>query len=294
MKKILQWLKGFIKFLIKMLQSVLVKSKSSNCSCDMPPPKLPDPFLYSQYYYLSMGLPVTWGNPDIDVFQGSVQVNTEDLQPSTAYTIRARIWNNSTDVPVVGLKVNFSYLSFGIATQSNPIGMSTTDLNVKGLPGCPAYAYMDWITPALGGHYCLQVLLEPPSDSNWLNNLGQHNVHVAQANSPAVFSFLVGNHDSPRVRSVKFTTDSYVIPPLRECGTTKAEAKNPALIPVPVHDGWTVVITPETLSIPPGEEQQVQVSITPKAGFTGIAPVNITGWDSARPLGGVTLNVEVI
>jgi len=241
-----------------------------------------------------MGKPVTWDNPDIFVYLGSQPVNPHDLQPDTAYTVVARVWNNSTDVPVVNLKVNFSYLSFGMATVSHQIGVTTTDLNVKGLPGCPAFAYITWTTPAVPGHYCIQVLLEPPTDKNWLNNLGQRNVHIGQANSPAFFNFRVGNPDSPRTRAIRFTTDSYRIPPLLSCDADTARAKDRWSLPVPVPEGWTVVITPETFLLAPDEEQQVHVSITPAAGFTGVTPVNITAWDSARPLGGVTLNVEVL
>jgi hypothetical protein len=170
------------------------------------------------------------------------------------------------------------------------------DLNAKGLPGCPAFAQMTWVTPAVPGHYCIQVLLEPLADLNWVNNLGQRNTDVAQANSPAVFTFRVGNHDSPRPRTVKFTTDAYQIPPLSPCSAGKPPpgAVNPALLPVRVPEGWEVDIMPGSLLIQPGHEQEVQVSITPVAGFKGVAPVNITAWDNGRPIGGVTLNVEVL
>ena len=106
------------------------------------------------------------------------------------------------------MPVAFSYLSFGMGAQSHPIGSTTVDLGVIGLPGCPAFAQVAWTTPAALGHYCLQVLLEPPDDSNWLNNMGQRNTDVAQAHSPAVFSFAVGNAGRQRPRTVRFTLDS--------------------------------------------------------------------------------------
>jgi hypothetical protein len=260
--------------------------------CPCPPAlKKPDPFLYCQYYLISLGIPVTWDNPDIYVFDGTTLVDPHDLKANTRYTVVARIWNSSTDVPVMDLHVAFSYLSFGIATTSNPIGVATTDLNAKGLPGCPAFASIAWTTPATLGHYCIQVLLEPPDDSNWLNNLGQRNIDVAHAHSPATATFAVGNHDAARPRTVRFTTDSYVIPPLRPCGDRGAREVDRIAPPVP--PGWAVVLTPAELHLAPGDEQNVQLEITPPAGFSGSLPINVTGWDGTRSIGGVTMTVEV-
>ena len=59
--------------------------------------KRPDPLIYDQYYLMSLGLAVTWQNPDIEILQGGVPVaSTFELLPATSYTIRARIWNSST------------------------------------------------------------------------------------------------------------------------------------------------------------------------------------------------------
>ena len=58
-------------------------------------------------------------------------------------------------------------------------------------------------TPATLGHYCLPLLLEPPDDSNWQNNLGQRNTDVTQAHSPAVFTSQLGNRIGPRTAEVK-------------------------------------------------------------------------------------------
>ena len=59
--------------------------------------KKPDPLIYDQYYLMSLGLAVSWQNPDIEILLGGVPVvSAYDLLPSTAYTIRARIWNGST------------------------------------------------------------------------------------------------------------------------------------------------------------------------------------------------------
>jgi hypothetical protein len=277
----------------------LLHLDKQKCKCPSSPPiKKPDPFLYCQYYLMSLGFPVTWDNPDIFVFEGSTLVDPHQLKASTTYTVVARIWNSSTFVPVIHLDVAFSYLSFGMGTQSHPIGTSWTDLGVKGLANCPAYASIDWTTPATLGHYCIDVLCKPPDDSNWLNNLGQRNIFVTQPQSPALFSFAVGNHVGPRVRKVHFKLDSYSIPPLPVCPEPDADVDSTrkrfiSKVAPPVPDGWTVVLTPDTLSLNAGEEQLVQAQITPPPGFTGTMPINVTGYDVNGPFGGVTLTVEV-
>jgi hypothetical protein len=267
-----------------------------DCQPCIPAIRRPDPFLYSQQYLMSLGLPVTWDNPDIFIFDGDTPADPHDLKASTPYTVVARVWNGSTEVPVVGLPVRFSYLSFGMGTETHPIDTVTIDLGAKGLPGCPAFAYTTWTTPSVLGHYCLQVLLEPPDDSNWLNNLGQRNTQVAQAKSPAIFSFRVGNFASSTMRAVHFTLDTYAIPPLPRCEervpSTRAGPPTPGAGP-PVPGGWTVTLSPPDLRVAPWSEEIVEVAVEPPPSFSGTLPLNVTGHDHAGPIGGVTLLVEV-
>jgi hypothetical protein len=293
-KKLAQFIANLRHILVFFCKFFLGKGQPKSACCPCPPAlKKPDPFIYAQYYLMGLGLPVTWDNPDVFIYDGSVLVDPHDLKASTTYTVAARIWNNSTDVPVMNMKVSFSYLSFGMGTQSNPIGDTAVDLGAKGLPGCPAFAYMPWTTPATLGHYCLQVLLEPPSDSNWLNNLGQRNTDVTQPHSPATFNFAVGNHSGPRTRNVRFAVDTYAIPPLLPCGGRDNVPRTLSKIKPPVPPGWTVVLTPEDFQLLPGQEQQVQAQITPPSGFSGSMPFNVTALDDTAPIGGVTLTVEV-
>src|ERR1017187_9652372 len=269
LQKIWQFLLHLFALLLELIKYFLGIKKLSHPCCPCPVPiKKPDPFLYSQFWQMKMGYPVTWDNPDIFVYDGSTPVNPQALKASTTYTVSANIWNHSTDVPVPNLVVEFHYLSFGIGTQSHYIGTTTTDLGVVGW-GTPAPAWMQWTTPAALGHYCIQVLLKPPDDSNWLNNLGQRNMHVTQPHSPAVFTFAVGNHVSPRPRAVRFTLDTYSIPPLPVCGDdTAAFARTRSVrrMAPPVPDGWTVVLSPSELLLEMDEERQVQAEITPPPG----------------------------
>jgi hypothetical protein len=296
-------LKQFIADLLRLIAFLLrfffqrgKPAKGKPCRPCPPALKKPDPFLYSQTYLMSLGIPVTWDNPDIFIFDGSTPVDPHDLQASTTYTLFARVWNNSLDVPVVGLKVAFSYLSFGMGVQSNPIETGTTNLNAKGLPGCPAFASVQWKTPPTLGHYCVQVLLEPPSDLNWLNNLGQRNIDVARPASPATFEFDVGNHALKRERRVHFTVDTYAIPPLPACDDRRTrevrlrELRRPASPEVP--EGWTVSLTPSEFVLAPNEEKTVAAEIKPPAGFEGSMPFNVHAFDDVGCFGGVTLTVE--
>jgi hypothetical protein len=106
----------------------------------------PDPCIYSQYWLMKLGLPVTWDNPDIELLRNGVVVPEHDLLPSTLYQIRARIWNNSYNAPVFGMPVEFSYLSFGVGTTSTAIGSMLVNIGVKGGPGHPATTIIPWVT----------------------------------------------------------------------------------------------------------------------------------------------------
>jgi hypothetical protein len=161
--------------------------------------KKPDPLIYDQYYLMSLGLAVSWQNPDIQILFGGVPVvSAYDLQPNTTYEVVARIWNGSTGGVVSGLVVSFSYLSFGVWTTSTLIGTTVVDLGVKGSAHCPAFARISWTTPAIPGHYCIQVSFVWIDDANPLNNLGQENTQVVIAASPAQFLFVLGNRTRDR------------------------------------------------------------------------------------------------
>ena len=102
--------------------------------------KKPDPLIYSQSYLMSLGLGVTWDNPDVHLELGGVAVPSHDLQPATTYGVKANIWNSSMEAPAVNLLVRFYYLSFGIGAARTFIGETHVDLAVKGSPMLPAVA----------------------------------------------------------------------------------------------------------------------------------------------------------
>jgi hypothetical protein len=255
----------------------------------------PDPLIYSQSYLMSLGLAVTWDNPDIQLYRHGAAVSSSLLEPDTDYEIVARIWNNSAEAPILGLPVTFSVLSFGIGMKNEPIGQTGVNLGVKGGPDHPAFARMKWRTPREGGHYCLQVLLEWLDDSNPANNLGQENTTVAKLHSPAQFKFPVRNETTER-QVYRLEVDTYAIPELLPCSEPNRdwdwEARHRrGTHPIP--RGWSIRMDPSELLLQPGEEQTITVDVDAPDGFRGRQSFNVNAFDDHNRLaGGVTLNVE--
>jgi hypothetical protein len=303
MKIILQILKGLtvglpaairalIRWFCALFQRKIRPGKGQCNSLNNPVVRVPDPTIYDQYYLMSLGLPISWENPDISIWLGGVPVSPSDLSPGTTYQVLARIWNNSTDAPIAGLPVAFSYLSFGVATVSHPIGQTSVNLGVKGGPDQPAFATINWTTPSVPGHYCVQVTLLPASDTNWNNNLGQENTQVVAAHSPAVTTFDIRN-DTKQRQIYRFQVDGYEIgdptcpPPPGDNQDNAAPVVNPlparlaylsmqpAMQATPLPPGWTVTFRPANPELTPSAETTVQITIEPPSGFTGNQTVNV-------------------
>lgn len=255
---------------------------------------------------MSKGLAVTWDNPDIQLFDNGLQVSSNDLQPNRKYRLRVRIWNGSTEAPVVHMLVKFFYLSFGIGIQRNYIGQTFVDVPVKGASGHPAFTAIDWITPASPGHYCLQSELVWPDDANPSNNLGQENVNVKKLNSPnATFAFPLRN-DSPFARTIRLEADAYMIPQRKPCDESRGKdghiqpperiraereaAHRRELYPIP--QGWVVEITPAELELHPDQTQAVTVKITSDGNPIVNQAINVNAFAGAELVGGVTLYVH--
>jgi len=288
-------------------------SKTSNAHCvkiSDPAFKRPDPTIYDQYYLMSQGIAVTWDNPDIRIELGGVSVSPHLLKPNTVYDVIARIWNNSTEAPVVQLPVDFSYLSFGVGTHLHGIGQTKVPvLGVKGGPNHPAFAQMAWKTPPTPGHYCIQVFIDCFDDANPKNNLGQTNTNVVATHSPADFTFQLRNN-SLRQQEYQFEFDAYVIPPPISCDRrqpTPAPAPGtryaPGTVPVPPtqHDrrnaqqplGWTITFNPPHPVLANDDEITVTVTATPPSTFHGRQVINAHAFDSTGLAGGVTVYVDV-
>ncbi len=275
----------------------------------------PDPLLYSQTELMNLGLAVTWDNPDVQLFHTGSPVPSSELDPDTEYDVVARVWNRSTTCPVVGLRVAFSMLSFGIGTTSQFIDRTSIPLlGVKGGPSHPAFATIKWRTPPVVGHYCLQVLLEPVDDLNFGNNLGAENTHVGLANSPAEFTFELRN-PTAIVQTYRFELDAYRLAEPTPCDDEghrrPKESEGPARVdgpemperppaPAAAHDranypvpeGWSVELTPPDPRLEPGGSTRVAVRITPPIGYSGRQAINVNAFGDLGFAGGVTLHVD--
>ncbi|MEP7347867.1 MAG: hypothetical protein ABI877_21530 [Gemmatimonadaceae bacterium] len=269
---------------------------------DHPAMRRPDPLIYSQSYLTQLGLPVTWDNPDIALLLNGVVVPENNLLPATLYEIEATIWNNSFNSPAIGMPVEFSFLSFGVATTSNPIGTRTVNVGAKGTSNHPAKTRIPWVTPASGGHFCIQVNLLCVDDTNPANNLGQNNVDVALAHSPAQFTFQLRN-PRPETRRFSFRVDTYTPLELPDCDEVKPTVlrsvridrtvarHNAADFSIPA--GWTVAISPAAPTLLADEEITVHVDVTPASGFVGEKPFNVNAFTDGGFVGGVTLVARV-
>jgi hypothetical protein len=260
--------------------------------------KRPDPLIYDQFYLMSLGFAVTWDNPDIQLYRGGVPVPSSGLDPDTEYDVVARVWNGSTEAPVMGLPVHFSFLSFGVQTVSHPIGSTIVDLGVPGGPNHPAFATVKWRTPATPGHYCIQTLLDWFDDANPANNLGQENTSVGKAHSPASFEFVMHNPTRESLQ-YRFEVDAYRIPLPPPCGeitdpaarVREARARhNRNRFPLPA--GWSVTFSPSAPELAPGADQMIAVEVAVPAGFHGTQAINVHAFNRYGLAGGVTLYVE--
>lgn len=287
------------------------KRPKSRADCQPVPSTIyrrPDPLIYDQYYLMSLGLPVTWDNPDIQVEKGGVVVDPHTLQPATEYEIVARVWNGSALSPVVGMPVRFSYMSFGVGMENHPIGTTSIDLGVKGSALCPAFARQTWTTPPAPGHYCVQVKLMWFDDANPLNNLGQTNIDVKPLNSPrAAFRFPVRN-GGRQPRTVRLQADGYALPGTRPCreepadsaDMTAEERERRMREAVARHSeggsslppGWQLNLEPAEFTLKSGQVQEVTVEAVAPDGFAGRMGFNVNAMNGAVLLGGVTLYAE--
>jgi hypothetical protein len=197
------------------------------------------------------------------------------------------------------MPVTFTYLDFGAGTSNNKIGQTGVNLSVIGGSENPGFAKVKWTTPERDGHYCIQVKLEWSDDKNPENNLGQENVNVAQAHSPALFDFKVKN-DSKREHRYRVEADTYTIPPLLPCDESRQLASRKETIikgrnsreTYPVPDGWTVDYDEVSFVLNAGAEKKVEVRVTPPDAFIGSKAFNFNVFDERNIfIGGVTVTI---
>lgn len=251
----------------------------------------PDPLIYSQDKLMSLGLAVTWDNPDIQLFEAGTPVSSSDIEASTTYDVRVRVWNNSTECPVIKMPVHLVFANAGVGPPGQLIGSAMVDVGVKGSSTQPGFCTIPWTTPATPGHYCLRAKLDPVNDVDFTNNVGQENTQVAEAHSPAVFEFELRNDDRVR-HTYHFAADSYE---LRRHRCDDDEPRNPkkqhGYGNHPVPPGWSVSIAPDGPVLAPNEGLDVEVTVDPPSGWTGQQTVNVNVFHELGFAGGMTFVV---
>jgi hypothetical protein len=259
----------------------------------------PDPMIYSQFYLMKQGLAVTWDNPDIQLYEKGIPIHSYAVKANTEYDVVARCWNLSYDAPVVGMPVRFTYLDFGAGTSNNPIGQAYVNLSVIGGSENPAFAKVKWRTPEVAGHYCIQVRLEWSDDINAENNLGQENLNIVEAHSPAVFEFKVRNQ-SKREHRYRIDADTYTIPPLLTCNESKklGTAKRETILSRnsrsnhAVPGNWKIDYDEQSFVLNAGGERKSIVTVIPPDNFIGSKPFNFNVFDEQNVfIGGVTVTI---
>jgi hypothetical protein len=154
-----------------------------------------DPYIYSQWddstWHLNpTGNDPRWNNPEIQLYeQGTwTEVNSNDLEALTTYTIRATI-HNDIDVEATNTEVTFEWANFGGGQRTwNSIDSDTIDVPGLGTE----IAEVDW-TPSIAGHQCIMVTIDQYWDEDLGNNQGQENCDVSAATSPAEIFFILHN-----------------------------------------------------------------------------------------------------
>lgn len=268
----------------------------------------PDPFLYSQSFLMSMGLPVTWDNPDIALFKAGVEQYSYDLTPSTAYDVQIRVHNSSSKFAAAGTTVKVEWLEFGIG---GPIRHTVPPLLVAnvpplGEPGEPIDVWTSWTTPGAPGHYCLAVTLAHPNDGNSANNEGWNNTIVRDCRAGEKVQFAVpvwnrfaGHYRDKEVsieaRRVHLKLDGYIFkapPHAAHVSKVDLEAlfrRTPPLWPANTPN--RVIEIGES-----AEPKEVPIEIivpnSAKTGEEGI--LNLSATVRGKALGGITLRLRVM
>lgn len=141
----------------------------------------PDPCIYDQFLLMADNQPVTWDNPDVNIYLNGVEQYTYNLVTGTTYTVEITVHNSSREKPADGTTVDVRWIEFGAGSQTrHPI--ATLAANVPVWPGT-AVVSTQWRTPDVPGHYCIEVQLAHPDDGNPANNLGWNNTQVYAAHS---------------------------------------------------------------------------------------------------------------
>jgi hypothetical protein len=337
--KVLTWLGvlALLALLIWVLVLLLGVRRSvprENPCADIPERfwRRPDPYIYDQSYLASLGIAITWDNPDIWFERGGARIS-DNLDPATDYEIVAAVHNGSVEAPAFNTIVEFYSRDYGAG--ATPVYLGAANLPVVPVQGLgPGFARFGWTTPPGGGHFCILVRLIAVDDTNLLNNEGQKNVRVVHPTAgsatltlplfntgrdalrlsvrPSAYALVASEtlDDIPseptgrqqsglfeRLRSspreIEALRDADVRPLLSNLQRAVIEA-NPN-DGFPVSREWVLDLPREEIVVAPGESRTASVSVTlPPSAASGTYPVTLNAYrDDGTLFGGVTELVRV-
>lgn len=180
-------LKRLLDLLMRLLKSGFEELETyEDLDCPKIPPehaRRPDPCLYSQTYLRSLGIAVTWDNPDIRLTTpNGAPVLSGALEVDTDYVVVGTIHNASFDA-ATGVVVRSYFRAWGIDFDNRtPTEVDAAGEPVQRIvsiePWGQRTASFKWHTPATPGHYCITIECFHPADKEPGNNVGQENTDV--------------------------------------------------------------------------------------------------------------------
>jgi hypothetical protein len=296
---------GIFDWLCKLLVIVFGRRKGGD-PCVYIPDRIihkPDPCIYSQFYLMQLGQPVTWENPDVALFLGGVKQYTYDLTVDTEYDVRVTVHNASPDKLAPSTRVEVRWVEFGAGGQvRTPIDTLLTDVPVY--PGTSMVG-TKWRTPATPGHYCIEVEVFHPDDGNIANNRGWNNTQVKTATSAVRTPVRIYNQALPyrtaaaRLRDLEPTGGREVPPELVRVMVDSytfhdayGKKVEPARMFAQRPPAWPAQVEPATFHFAENEAYRDVLLVVEAPDTAGMREAfNVSAWQGMRPIGGVTVTV---
>jgi hypothetical protein len=267
--------------------------------------ELPDPYLYSQFWLMNLGLPVTWDNPDVRLHRNGVEAHPYALLPDTEYRVEVMLHNNSVAKAASGTTARILWIEFGVGgavAARHLIDEKQVDIPAHGHAAEHVPVTTTWRTPVQPAHYCIEIQLSHPADGNAGNNRGWQNTVIrdaapgetARVEIPVFNAFPASGYKDGRFREsiseVHLTLDSYRLEiPLR---WTEADVEAAF---APVDPVWNAALDQTRLHLVPGSGGNVTLHLAVPTDATAgeRQAFNIGGTVKGRPVGGVTVLVVV-
>lgn len=206
----------------------------------------------------------TWNNPEIQLYDSDGNpVESNNLTTGNTYTVKVKV-HNDTDFEAQDVTVTLKWALFGVGQPDKvweDIGIDHVHIPAHGVEE----AQVQW-APPITGHLCIVVEIYHIEDINDSNNKGQENCDVGPTSSGAEVCFLLWNPTEDPA-AVHLELRQLKGPWSQEEGPLWASwirHPDPQVIPPDEWKEACVIIDPELVDVPPGE--QAEFALT---GFIG-------------------------